>query len=219
VADEREGVGGSSRTNLCREWSSCSRDGQRGRIHNGSWPEAAGRLVVVAGDDVDGFASTIFRLTDVCLHASNRVLVTQGAVGLEKSRAASGREQRRRAGRLAAVVGRMQALWICLARSKIWTTCVTVFNETYWRALDGSVQQLEFHGHYSKYRWEILSSPRTVRVLMLTSGPVSWATMVSEPGSPLLGVAIVVIFFILATDADACAYHNFFGMKLASLIN
>jgi hypothetical protein len=38
---------------------------------------------------------------DVCPHASNRVLVTivtQGAVGLEKSRAAAGRERRRRAG-------------------------------------------------------------------------------------------------------------------------
>jgi hypothetical protein len=42
--------------------------------------------------------------------------------------------------------------------------------------------------------WEILSSPRTVRLLTLTSGPVSWATMVSEPGSPLLGVGSVVIF-------------------------
>jgi hypothetical protein len=59
---------------------------------------------------------------DVRLHASNRVLttiVTQGAVGLENSRAAAGRERRRRAGRLAAAVGRMRALWICLARSRI----------------------------------------------------------------------------------------------------
>jgi hypothetical protein len=59
---------------------------------------------------------------DVCPHASNRVLVTivtQGVVGLEKSRAAAGRERRRRAGRLAAAVGRMRALWICLARSRI----------------------------------------------------------------------------------------------------
>jgi hypothetical protein len=71
---------------------------------------------------------------------------------------------------------------------------VTVFNETYLHALDGSVQQMEFHGHYSKYRWEILNSPRTVRLLTLTSGPVSWATMVSEPGSPLLGVGSAVIF-------------------------
>jgi hypothetical protein len=54
---------------------------------------------------------------DVRPHASNRVLVTivtQGAVGLEKSRAAAGRERRRRAGQLAAAVGRMRALWICL---------------------------------------------------------------------------------------------------------
>jgi hypothetical protein len=59
---------------------------------------------------------------DVRPHASNRVLitvVTQGAVGLEKSRAAAGRERRRRAGRLAAAVGRMRVLWICLARSRI----------------------------------------------------------------------------------------------------
>jgi hypothetical protein len=45
---------------------------------------------------------------DVRPHTSNRVIVTvvtQGAVGLEKSRAAAGRERRRRAGRLAAAVG------------------------------------------------------------------------------------------------------------------
>jgi hypothetical protein len=44
---------------------------------------------------------------DICPHASNRVLVTvvtQGAVGLEKSRAAVGRERRRRAGRLEVAV-------------------------------------------------------------------------------------------------------------------
>jgi hypothetical protein len=59
---------------------------------------------------------------DVRPHASNHVLitvVTQGAVGLEKSRAAAGRERQKRAGRLAVVVGRMRALWICLARSRI----------------------------------------------------------------------------------------------------
>jgi hypothetical protein len=70
---------------------------------------------------------------DVRPHASNHVLitvVTQGAVGLEKSRAAAGRERQKRAGRLAVVVGRMRALWICLARSRIWSTRVTVFNET-----------------------------------------------------------------------------------------
>jgi hypothetical protein len=45
---------------------------------------------------------------DVRSHASNCVLVTvitQGAVGLEKSRAAAAREWRRRAGRLAAAEG------------------------------------------------------------------------------------------------------------------
>jgi hypothetical protein len=56
---------------------------------------------------------------DVRPHSSNRVLVTQGAMGLEKSRAAAGRERRRRAGRLAVAVGRMRVLWICLARSRI----------------------------------------------------------------------------------------------------
>jgi hypothetical protein len=58
---------------------------------------------------------------DVRPHASNRVLVTiimQRAVGLEKSRATAGRERRRRVGRLAAAVGRMRVLWICLARSR-----------------------------------------------------------------------------------------------------
>jgi hypothetical protein len=71
--------------------------------------------------------------TDVRTHASNHVLVTvltQGAMGLEKSRAAAGRERRRRAGRLAAAVERMRTLWICLVRSRIWTTHVIVFNET-----------------------------------------------------------------------------------------
>jgi hypothetical protein len=70
---------------------------------------------------------------DVCPHASNRVLITvimQGAVGLEKSRPAAGRERQRRAGRLAAALGRMRVLWICLTRSRIWTTRLTVFNET-----------------------------------------------------------------------------------------
>jgi hypothetical protein len=70
---------------------------------------------------------------DVHPHTGNRVLitiVTQGAVGLEKSRAAAGRERQRRAGRLTAVVGRMRVLWIYLARSRIWMARVTVFNET-----------------------------------------------------------------------------------------
>jgi hypothetical protein len=60
--------------------------------------------------------------SDVRPHASKHVLITvitQEAVGLEKSRAAAGREWRRRARRLAAVVGRMMVLWICLARSRI----------------------------------------------------------------------------------------------------
>jgi hypothetical protein len=131
VADEREGVGGSSRTNLCHEWSSRSRDGRRGRIHNGSWPEAAGSSSWLGMMSMDPRQSSL-GWPDVRPHASNRVLVTvvtQGVVGLEKSRVAVGRERRRRVGRLAAAVGRMRALWICLARSRIWTSCVTVFNE------------------------------------------------------------------------------------------
>jgi hypothetical protein len=132
VADEREGVGGSSRTNLCREWSSCSRDGRRGWIHGGSWPEAVGSSSWPGTTPTDPHQPSL-GWPDVRPHASNCVLVTvvtQGAVGLEKSRVAAGRERRRRAGRLAAAVGRMRALWICLARSRIWRAHVTVFNET-----------------------------------------------------------------------------------------
>jgi hypothetical protein len=132
VADEREGVGGSNRTNLCRKWSSCSHNGLRGRIHDSSWPKAAD------SSSWPGRTSTDQRQPSlgwpvVRPHASNRVLVTvvmQGAVGLEKGRAAVGRERRRRAGRVAVAVGRMRVLWICLVRSRIWTTRVTMFNET-----------------------------------------------------------------------------------------
>jgi hypothetical protein len=64
--------------------------------------------------------------------------------------------------------------------------------------------QLEFHGHYSQYRWEILSSLHTVCLLTLTRGPVSLATMFSEPASPLLAVgfggrATVIFLFWLLT--------------------
>jgi hypothetical protein len=123
---------GSSRTNLCREWSSCSRDGRRGRIHVGSWPEAASSSSWPRTMSTNPRQPSLGWL-DVHLHVSNRVLVTvvtQGAVGLEKSRAAAGRERRRWAGRVAAAVGRMHALWICLAKSRIWMARVTVFNET-----------------------------------------------------------------------------------------
>jgi hypothetical protein len=65
---------------------------------------------------------------------------------------------------------------------------VTVFKEITDMPLNSSVVELEFHGHYSQYRWEILSSPRTVFLLTLTRGPMSLATMVSEPASPLLAV-------------------------------
>jgi hypothetical protein len=148
VAEEREGIRGSSSTNLCREWSNYSRDNRRGRIHVSSWPEAVGSSSWSGTTLTDPHQPSLGWLGRR-LHASNRVLVTvvtQGAVGLEKSRAAAGREQRRRAGRerqmragrerrrragrVATVVGRVRTLWICLARSWIWTMCVTVFNET-----------------------------------------------------------------------------------------
>jgi hypothetical protein len=56
--------------------------------------------------------------------------------------------------------------------------------------------------------------------LTLTRGPVSKATMVSEPGSHLLAVGSGwasndYLFFILAADADVVPI--FFGMKLTSL--
>jgi hypothetical protein len=51
-------------------------------------------------------------------------------VGGDGSTAARGLMRRRRARRLAATVGRMRALWICLARSRIWTARVIVSNET-----------------------------------------------------------------------------------------
>jgi hypothetical protein len=49
---------------------------------------------------------------------------------------------------------------------------------------------------------------------MLMSGPVSWATIVSEYGSPLFGVGSAVMFFILAADADVWACHKFFERNL-----
>jgi hypothetical protein len=49
---------------------------------------------------------------------------------------------------------------------------------------------------------------------MLTNGPVSWATMVSEPASVVLGVGSGTragsgYLFILAADADTWASHYF----------
>jgi hypothetical protein len=148
VADEREGVGGWSWTNLYRGWSSCSRDGRRGRIHGGSWPEEAGSSSWPGTTSTDPHQPSL-GWPDVRLHDSNRVLisvVTQGAVGLEKSRAAAGRERRRRAGRVVATVGRMRALWICLVRSRIWTAQVTVFNETIGVPLTALCSNCNFMG-------------------------------------------------------------------------
>jgi hypothetical protein len=56
------------------------------------------------------------------------------------------------------------------------------------------MEQLEFHGHYSKYKWEILSSPRTVRLLTRIAFVGSWVSY---------------YLLILAADADAWASHYF----------
>jgi hypothetical protein len=79
------------------------------------------------------------------------------------------------------------------------------------------VQQLEFHGHYSKYWWEILSNQRMVCLLALTSGAVSWVTMVSESGLPLLGLGSAVFFLYWLLTLTHWPATIFFGMKLASL--
>jgi hypothetical protein len=132
VAEERKGVGGSSSTNHYREWCSCSWDGQRGRIHVGSWLEAAGSSSW-SGVTSKGPRQPSFGWPEWRPQASNRVpvtVVTQGAVGLEMSRAVVGRERRRRAVRVVEAVGRVRALWICLVRSRIWTVRVTVFKGT-----------------------------------------------------------------------------------------
>jgi hypothetical protein len=133
VADEREGVGGSSRNNLCHEWSSYCRDGRRGRIHNGSWPEATGSSSWLGTTSTD-LRQPSLGCPDVRPHASNHVLVTvvtQGAVGLEKSMAAAGRERCRRAVQASGSGGGENAgILICLARSRIWMVRIIVFNET-----------------------------------------------------------------------------------------
>jgi hypothetical protein len=137
VAEKREGIRGSSRTNLCHEWSRCSRDGRRGRIHVSSWPEVVGSS---SWPGMTDSRQPSLGWMGSHPHAGNRVLVTvitQGAMGLEKSRAAMGREAQRRAGRerrrragiVVVAVGRVRALWIYLARRRIWTTRVTVFKE------------------------------------------------------------------------------------------
>jgi hypothetical protein len=63
-----------------------------------------------------------------------------------------------------------------------------VFKEITGVPLNDSLVELEFHGHYRQYRWESLNSPRMVFLLTLTCGPLSLATMVSEPASSLLAV-------------------------------
>jgi hypothetical protein len=146
VADDS--VRGSSKTNLCREWSSCSRDGRRGRIYVGSWLEAAGSSSWLGMTSMDPRQPSL-GWPDVCPHASNHILVTvvtQGAVRLENSRAVAGRERRKRVGRVAVLVGRMRALWIYLARIRIWTTRVTVFSETTGMPLTALCSNWNFMG-------------------------------------------------------------------------
>jgi hypothetical protein len=68
-------------------------------MHVGSWPEAAGSSSWPGTTSTDPCQPSL-GWPDVRPHASNRVLivvVTQGAVGLEKRRATVGRERRRRA--------------------------------------------------------------------------------------------------------------------------
>jgi hypothetical protein len=84
-----------------------------------------------------------------------------------------------------------------------------MFEEITCMPLNDSLMELEFHGHYTPYRWEILNSPRTVCLLTLTHGPGLLAMMVSEPASPLLAIgswrADISYLFILVADANGWA--------------
>jgi hypothetical protein len=96
-----------------------------------------------------------------------------------------------------------------------------VFKEITGVALNDSLVELEFHGHYRQYRWEILNSPRTVCLLTLTRGPVSLATTVSEPASSLLAVGsggratFIFTFWLLTLTRGPATI--FFQMKRAPL--
>jgi hypothetical protein len=136
----------------------------------------------------------------------------QGAVGLEKSRAVAGRERRRRAGRVAAAVGRMRASWICLGRSRIWTARVTVFNETTGMPLTVLCSNWNFMGiivnigekfwaacaRFACWRWRVGQCHR--RHWLVNSHHLCW-----ELG-PAGGQRYL---FILAVDADTWASHYF----------
>jgi hypothetical protein len=119
VADERDGVGVQARlTSVANEVVVLVMVGGAGSTVARGLRRSAGSSSWSGTTSKDQRQPSL-GWPDVCPHASNRVLVTvvmQGAVGLEKSRVAVGRERRRRVGRLAAM-GRMRALWICLARS------------------------------------------------------------------------------------------------------
>jgi hypothetical protein len=176
VTEEREGVAGSSRTNLCREWSSCSRDGQRGQIHVSSWPEVAGSSSWSGTSSKDLRQPSLgWRAEDVTMPvtasswpSSRREWWDCRRAELWRDRAAkaSGERAAKASGESAGVVD------MSSEEPNMNDTCISVW-WNYWRDLDGSVLQLEFLGHYSQYRWEILSSPCMVCLLTLTSGPLS----------------------------------------------
>ena len=54
--------------------------------------------------------------------------------------------------------------------SRVYVPCahVTMFTEITGVPLNGSLVELQFHGHYSQYRWEFLNSARKVCLLTLT---------------------------------------------------
>jgi hypothetical protein len=95
-----------------------------------------------------------------------------------------------------------------------------VFKEITRVPLNDSLVELELPGHYSQYRWGILSSPRTVCVLMLTRVLVSLATMVSGLVSPLLAVGSdgqAMVIFLIWLLMLTLGPTTIFSMKHASL--
>jgi hypothetical protein len=162
---------------------------------------------------------------DVRPHASNRVLVTvvtQGAVRLKKSRAVVGRERRRRVGRVAATVGRMHVLWICLVRSQIWTARVTVFNETTGVPLIAMCNSRNFmgiivniggkfwasHTRFACWRWRVGQCHG--RWWLVNPHSLCWELC------PARGRAVVILLFWLLTLSRGPT-TILFRMKRASL--
>jgi hypothetical protein len=103
----------------------------------------------VAGDDVDGSASTVFRSagctsTPVTAPSHHRHAESGGA-GEEQG---CGGERAAKASGATGGGGGENAGVVDLSSEEPNMSGA----RNYWRALDSSVQQLEFHGHYSKYR-------------------------------------------------------------------